>query len=85
MIVSKVSDQFSDIAIVLEFFRWTIHYIQVCILFLLKLMFNFYVKRTVRRQDFAAKFNLTYHKGAPVADILNLYELIVFVVRACFH
>ena len=26
---------------------------------------------TVRRQDFGAKFNLTYHNGAPVADILN--------------
>ena len=38
---------------------------------LLNLLFNFYVKRTVHRQDFGAKFNLTYHNGAPVADILN--------------
>ena len=37
----------------------------------LKLLFNFYVKRTVSRQDFGAKFNLTYHNGAPVADILE--------------
>ena len=35
------------------------------------LLFNFYVKRTVHRQDFGAKFNLTYHNGTPVADILN--------------
>ena len=32
---------------------------------------NFYVKRTVYGQDFGAKFNLTYHNGAPVADILK--------------
>ena len=37
-------------------------YIQVCIFSRLKLLFNFYVKRTVRRQDFGAKFNLTFHK-----------------------
>ena len=49
-------------------FRWAIfNYIQACIFSRLKL-FNFYVKRTVRRQDFGAKFNLKYHNGAPVAD-----------------
>ena len=47
------------------------NYIQACIFSRLKLLFNFYVKRTVRSQDFGAKFNLTFHNGAPVADILN--------------
>ena len=37
----------------------------------MKLLFNFYVKRTVHRQDFGAKFNLAYHNGAPVADTLK--------------
>ena len=46
-------------------------YIQACIFSRLKLLFNSYVKRTVRRQDFGAKFNLTFHNGAPVADILK--------------
>ena len=41
----------------------------------LKLLFNFYVNRTIRRQDFGAKFNITYHNGAPVSDILNPYML----------
>ena len=31
---------------------------------------NFYVTRTVHRQDFGAK-TLHYHNGAPVADILK--------------
>ena len=35
------------------------------------MLFNFYVKRTVHRQDSGVKFNLAYHNGAPVADILN--------------
>ena len=48
------------------------NYIQACIFSRLKLLFNFYVKRTVRRQDFGAKFNLTFHNGAPVADILSI-------------
>ena len=48
------------------------NYIQACIFSRLKLLFNFYVKRTVRKQDFGAKFNLTFHNGAPVADILKL-------------
>ena len=47
------------------------NYIQACIFSRLKLLFNFYVKRTVRRQDFGAKFNLTFHNGVPVADILK--------------
>ena len=34
-------------------------------------MFNFYVKMTVRRQDFGAKFNLIYHNGALVAAFLK--------------
>ena len=72
MIVSKVSDQLSDITIVLEFFRWTIQLHTILHFSRLKLLFNFYVKRTVHRQDFDAKFNLTYHNGAPVADILKL-------------
>ena len=38
----------------------------------LKLLFNFYVKRTVNRQDFAAKFNFTNQNGASVADILDV-------------
>ena len=37
----------------------------------LKSLFNFYVKRTAHRQDFGAKFNLTYHNGALAADILK--------------
>ena len=45
--------------------------IQACMFSRLKLLLNFYVKRTVRRQDFGAKFNLTYHNGAGVADILK--------------
>ena len=47
------------------------NHIQSCIFCRLKLLFNFYVKRTVRRQDFGAKFNLAYHNGTPVADILK--------------
>ena len=45
-------------------FRWIIKLrtVQACIFSRLKLLFNFYVKRTVRRQDFGAKFNLTYHQ-----------------------
>ena len=49
------------------------NYIQAGIFSQLKLLFNFYVKRTVRRQHFGAKFNLTYHNGAPVLDILRHY------------
>ena len=48
------------------------NYIQVCIFCRLKVLFNFYVRRTVRRQDFGAKFNHTFHNGAPVADILKI-------------
>ena len=45
----------------------------------MKLLFNFYVKRTVCRQDFDAKFNLTYHNGAPVVDIsLRVFKGSVF-------
>ena len=47
------------------------NYIQACSYSRLKLLFNLYVKRTVRRQDFGAKLNLTNHNGAHVADILN--------------
>ena len=47
-------------------------YIQAFIFSGLKLSFNFYVKRTVSRQAFGAKFNLTYHNGAPVANILKV-------------
>ena len=71
MIVSKMSDQISDITIVLEFFRWTIQLHIPCIFSRLNLLFNFYAKKTVRRPDFGAKFNLTYHNGAPVAEILK--------------
>ena len=51
----------------------------------LKLL-NFYVKRTVHRQDFGAKFNFTYHNGAPVADILNnnIHSACFVNVRAKF-
>ena len=48
------------------------NYIKACIFCRLKLLFNIYVKRTVRRPDFGAKFNLTFHNGAPVADILKI-------------
>ena len=37
------------------------NYMQACIFSRLKLLFNFYAKRTIRRKDFGAKFNLTYH------------------------
>ena len=47
------------------------NYIKDCIFSRLKLLFNFYVKRTVHRQDFGAKFNVTYRNGAPVEDILK--------------
>ena len=33
---------------------------------------NFYARKTVHKQDFGAKFNLSYHDGAPVADILSI-------------
>ena len=33
--------------------------------------FDLQVKRTVNRQDFGAKFNLTYHNDGPVMDILK--------------
>ena len=46
-------------------------YVQACIFSRLKLLFNFYVKRTVHKQDFGAKFNLAYHNGVPIADILD--------------
>ena len=36
------------------------NYIQACIFSWLKLLFNFYVKRTAHRQEFGSKFNLTY-------------------------
>ena len=47
------------------------NYIQACIFSRLKLLFNFYVTRTVHRQDFGAKCNFTYHNGAPVTNILK--------------
>ena len=68
MIVLKLSDQFNDITIVLEFSKWTI---QLHASLQLKLLFNLYVKRTVHRQNFGTKLNLTNHNGAPVADILK--------------
>ena len=37
----EVSDQFSDITIIVEFFRWTIQ-LETSLHFLLKLLFNFY-------------------------------------------
>ena len=71
MIVSKVSDQFSNITIVLEVFRWTIQ-LHTSLHFLpIEVVVNFYVKRTVRKQDFGAKFNLTCYNGAPVVDMLK--------------
>ena len=48
------------------------NHIQAGIFSRLNPLFNFYVKRIVDRQTFGAKFNLTYHNGAPVADILKL-------------
>ena len=44
---------------------------QTCIFSRLKSLFNIYIKRTVHRQDFGAKFNLTCHNGALVEDILK--------------
>ena len=52
LIVSKLSDLFSDITIVLEFSKWTI-YIQACNFSRLKVPFNLYVKRTAHRQILA--------------------------------
>ena len=69
MTVSRVTDQISDITIVLEFFRWTIQLHIPCVFSRLKLLFNFYANKTVRRQDFGAKFN--HHNGAPAAEILK--------------
>ena len=51
-------------------------YIQACIFSGLKLLCNFHVKRTVRRQDFGTKFNLTFHNGASIADIVKEIKLI---------
>ena len=61
-----------------SYWNFSFSYIQACIFSRLKLLFNFYVKRTVRRQDFGAKFNLTYHNGTPVADILKDLEALVY-------
>ena len=49
----------------------------ICIFFRLELLSNFYVKRTVHRQDFGAKSCLTCHNGVPVADILKVMYLYV--------
>ena len=57
MICLEVSDQFSDITIIVEFFRWTIQ-LETSLHFLLKLLFNFMGKRTVRKQGLGTKFNL---------------------------
>ena len=56
------------------------NYIQACIFSRLKLLFHFYVKRTIHRQDFGAKFNLTYHNGAPVADIFNCKHVCTTII-----
>ena len=44
----------------------------------LTLLLNFYVKMTVRREDFGAKFNIIYHNGAPVADIFKRIEVVCY-------
>ena len=62
-----------------------LNYIQACIFSRLKLCFNFRVKRTVRRQDFGAKFNLTYDNRAPVADILDSFLELSKLPLNCFH
>ena len=60
MIVSKVSDQFINVTIVLEFSKWftqlhaNLHFLSI------ELVIELYVKRTVHRQDFDPKFNLRY-------------------------
>ena len=73
MIVSKLSDLFSNITIVLEFSKWTtqLH----TILQLLPIEAVIYVKRTVHRQDFGASLNFTNNNSAPVADILKLKKV----------
>ena len=69
MICFEVSDQFSDITIIVEFFRWTIQ-LETSLHFLLKLLFNFY-----RQEDYASKVwapKLTSRNNCtPVVDILK--------------
>ena len=64
MICLEVSDQFCDITIIVEFFRWTIQ-LESSLHFLLKLLFNFY-----GQEDWAP--NLTSRNNCtPVVDILK--------------
>ena len=76
----KINDCFQSVRSIQQYYNRTgifqmdyglFNYIQACIFSQLKWLFNFYVKRTVRRQDFGAKFNLTFHNGTPVVDILK--------------
>ena len=53
------------------FFKWTIQLHTSLHFSRLKLLSNFYIKKTAHRQDFGVKFDLTYHNGVPVADILK--------------
>ena len=66
-------------SIVLDFPNGLFDYIQTCIFSRLKLLSNIHVKRTVHKQDFGAKFNLAYHNGAHVWDILNCENM------SCIH
>ena len=42
----------------------------------MKGLIQFFVKTTVHRQDFGAKFNFTYHNGTPVADIPKRFSTV---------
>ena len=70
MICLEVSDQFSDITIIVEFFRWTIQ-IETSLHFLLKLLFNFYGQRGLYASKVWAP-NLTSRNNCTlVVDILK--------------
>ena len=68
-------EKVSDYSAILQF-HWNVpnglfNYIQAYIFCWLKLLFNFYAKRTVHRQGFGAKFNLSY----PVMELLSRTSL----------
>ena len=75
-IVLKVSVYTTNITIVLEFPEWfiqlhtSLHFLPIELVIQL-----IYVKRTVHRPYFVAKFRHTYNNGASVADILKQCQI----------
>ena len=70
----KMNDCFESVRLIhWNFLNGLFNYIQACNYFRLKLLFNFYAKRTVHRQNF----------GAPIEDMLKLFQL-QYVAIPCF-